>query len=397
MSARTRVDVLEDSDVLLLIEKIYDAALDPGEWQSCIELAARTFGNGASGFYIFDMERQVMDTLIAAGIEPDFQDSLMRHFGPLNPYPDGIHNNIALGTAITDAHIARREDVRKTEFYNDWIRPQGLDVYQFGAKLAKGPTRYAAFVAQPDPGQFEKHEARYFELMRLLIPHLSKALRFNRALEGLNNTNASLAGAFDRADVAVLILDQHKMVTLANAAGERLLTNSDVVTANSLSGVAAADKSCLQSFAAALDGCLAHHGPRSVGPVILKARGDGARHVAWVQAIGHRLTPAHNETIRTFGLFGAEPTLAVFITSMQRDRPLKPEMCANMFGLTPAESQLTTALCHGESIAQYALRMGVSRNTVRAQLASVFDKTGTNRQAELVALVWRSTSVLGSL
>lgn len=387
---------MEDQDVLSLIEKIYDAALDPNEWQACIELTAKVFGNGASGFYIFDMERQVMDTLIAAGIEPDFQDSLMRHFGPLNPYPEGIHNHIALGVPITDAHIARRDDVRKTEFYNDWIRPQGLDVYQLGAKLAKGPTRYAAFVAQPEPGQYEKHEARYFELMRTLVPHLTQALRVNRALEGVNHTNAGLVDAFDRSDVAVFILDQYKMVNLANAAGERLLSNGDVVTANAVNGVAAADKSCLQSFAAALDGCLADRDRRSVGPLVLRGRADGARHVAWVQAIGRRLSPTSSAPIETFGLFGAEPALAVFITPMNRDRPLKPELCSVMFGLTPAESQLTIALCHGASLTQYALRTGVSRNTVRAQLASVFDKTGTNRQAELVALVWRSVSVFSA-
>ncbi len=46
------------------------------------------------------------------------------------------------------------------------------------------------------------------------------------------------------------------------------------------------------------------------------------------------------------------------------------------------------------SLTDYALGADLSRNTARAQLASIFEKTGTKRQAELVARIWRAVGMI---
>jgi DNA-binding CsgD family transcriptional regulator len=66
-----------------------------------------------------------------------------------------------------------------------------------------------------------------------------------------------------------------------------------------------------------------------------------------------------------------------------------------LFGLTSAESTLVSALAEGKSVTEFALDHRISVNTVRTQLKSAFSKTGTSRQAELVALCFRSVSCLG--
>jgi DNA-binding CsgD family transcriptional regulator len=58
-----------------------------------------------------------------------------------------------------------------------------------------------------------------------------------------------------------------------------------------------------------------------------------------------------------------------------------------VFNLTAAEAKLVSALAAGHSLADFAERVGLSRNTVRNQLAAAFTKTETRRQAELVTLV----------
>ena len=60
-----------------------------------------------------------------------------------------------------------------------------------------------------------------------------------------------------------------------------------------------------------------------------------------------------------------------------------------MFGLTPAEIRLALELAQGGILADIAQRRRLSRTTVRSQLASVFSKTQTTRQAELVQLLNR--------
>jgi DNA-binding CsgD family transcriptional regulator len=56
-------------------------------------------------------------------------------------------------------------------------------------------------------------------------------------------------------------------------------------------------------------------------------------------------------------------------------------------GLTPAEIRLAAHLVRGGTVSGYAKAHGLSRNTVRNQLQSAYCKTGTHRQAELVALL----------
>jgi len=59
----------------------------------------------------------------------------------------------------------------------------------------------------------------------------------------------------------------------------------------------------------------------------------------------------------------------------------------DFFGLSRAEARLARAICHGDSVENYARDHDLRLPTVRTQLSSVFNKTGTDRQAELVRLV----------
>jgi DNA-binding CsgD family transcriptional regulator len=60
-----------------------------------------------------------------------------------------------------------------------------------------------------------------------------------------------------------------------------------------------------------------------------------------------------------------------------------------MFKLTSAESKLALGVARGSSPDELAQEIGVRKTTVRSQLASVFSKTQTHRQGQLVALLAR--------
>ncbi len=59
----------------------------------------------------------------------------------------------------------------------------------------------------------------------------------------------------------------------------------------------------------------------------------------------------------------------------------------SMFALSPAEARLARALCHGETLEEYASAQGVKLTTVKTQLRAVFAKTQTDRQVTLVGLI----------
>jgi DNA-binding CsgD family transcriptional regulator len=52
------------------------------------------------------------------------------------------------------------------------------------------------------------------------------------------------------------------------------------------------------------------------------------------------------------------------------------------WGLSPAEAALATELLESESLHAAAEKLSISRNTVKTQLASIFQKAGLRRQSE---------------
>jgi DNA-binding CsgD family transcriptional regulator len=89
------------------------------------------------------------------------------------------------------------------------------------------------------------------------------------------------------------------------------------------------------------------------------------------------------------------PAAVVFIGGPAEDAPLARETIRQLFDLTPAEASLAALLAAGRSLDGAASELGITRNTARAHLRSVFSKSGATRQAELVHLISRSVAQLG--
>jgi DNA-binding CsgD family transcriptional regulator len=65
------------------------------------------------------------------------------------------------------------------------------------------------------------------------------------------------------------------------------------------------------------------------------------------------------------------------------------------FDLTPAEARLVFRLMMGDSLRSAAKALGIKYETVRTHLKSIFQKTGTRRQAELVIVVIHAMGDMG--
>ena len=57
------------------------------------------------------------------------------------------------------------------------------------------------------------------------------------------------------------------------------------------------------------------------------------------------------------------------------------------FGLTPAEARLALHLAAGETLRSADAKLRMTYETARTHLKSIFQKTGTCRQAELVVVI----------
>ncbi|WP_338618917.1 LuxR C-terminal-related transcriptional regulator [Pigmentiphaga sp. CHJ604] len=62
-----------------------------------------------------------------------------------------------------------------------------------------------------------------------------------------------------------------------------------------------------------------------------------------------------------------------------------------LFGIPPAEYRLLLLLMQGHHVKECAQQLGVSQETTRTQLKSLFRRTQTSRQSQLIDLVRKLT------
>ncbi len=83
-----------------------------------------------------------------------------------------------------------------------------------------------------------------------------------------------------------------------------------------------------------------------------------------------------------------KPELALLrLTGMHHLAPGVRNRLEHLYGLTRAEAEITLQLARGDSLDTIAASRAVRLETVRTQLRTVYRKTGTHRQGELVFLV----------
>ncbi len=63
------------------------------------------------------------------------------------------------------------------------------------------------------------------------------------------------------------------------------------------------------------------------------------------------------------------------------------ELVQSLFDLTPAEARVARGLASGKTVEDIATDGGTSRNTIRTHVRGVLEKTGCNRQVDIVALL----------
>jgi DNA-binding CsgD family transcriptional regulator len=118
----------------------------------------------------------------------------------------------------------------------------------------------------------------------------------------------------------------------------------------------------------------AHPTHRQAGFDVVVANGAGRRlHITW--ACLDRVAEA------------ADAPFLLLLKSPEPDLRTPLGMAAEIFALTGAEMQTLAQVLEGRSLEEAGAVLGIARSTVKSHLDAIFAKSGTRRQAELVARV----------
>jgi DNA-binding CsgD family transcriptional regulator len=218
---------------------------------------------------------------------------------------------------------------------------------------------------------------------RRLYPVLSRYFR----LWWLHRTERRRASAFetalDRAELGIALVDRSGQLVYENAYVRTILDDADGMrrAGKGMVPTNAADSLRLQ---VSLAHAIACNGDSSLdaiwqAPLILLRRGEQKR------ALILTVLPHRGRAVDR-----GDAAAIVYVLHPERDVRKCLAPVYRIYGLTPAEARLVTELVNGANLLEAANGMSISIATVRAQLKQVFDKTRTNRQAELVRVMLSS-------
>src|ERR1700712_1968746 len=121
-----RIMAIDDDGTLLeLIGLIYDAALDASRWPDTLSRVADAVGAQAISLDIYDAAAQTFDG-IAPRTDPDFLQSYAEYWAARNQLW-ALSAGVPVGKLFTTDDFMPRDQFIRSEFYNDWCRPQGKD------------------------------------------------------------------------------------------------------------------------------------------------------------------------------------------------------------------------------------------------------------------------------
>ena len=325
---------------------------------------------------------QVRDNNDSALADPnDWEVSAYREqFFSLDPFV-----NLPLDRVIALDDILPDQELLASDYYLHYLQPinlfriLGVDTAEPGGMLAR-----LRFSRRSSEARFSTRER---ELLALLTPHLRQAIEIYAKLNRMTSERDLYAGAVNQLSVATIILDEQGRLLTTNAVGRALLNQGEGLSLREgrlhIEG-RDINKELQQALTTIIRAQL--HGETSVVRALRVPRSAGRSDLGLV------IRPVPTSQ---WSEGQSSPSAAVFISDPDLQESTSRHILGELFALTPAEANLATLLARGLSLAQVSNVQNISQHTVRAQLKSIFAKTGVSRQAELVRLVLKSVASLG--
>ncbi len=360
-----------------LVRDIYSAAVGEQPWQTVVAATAKQFDasaaimfttfvpvdqGGVSAFVGLDTQL-VKKYLAEVAVVDVWYHAMLRRYGQPKT---GL-------TVVTDELVPLPE-LRRSRQFADYLNPMKIGRGLFtmvGDGLLTATPFMPLTLHRPLSGEpySEADRAR----MSRLQPHLTNAMAVRNRLAGATTQHPTLA--FERVASAVVVLARDRRVLLANPAAETLFLQcgNTLVKFGRLCAANAAQTALLER---ALRGCSSHRLDKDVALSVRLAGEPGSGVVA-------RIAPCPASAPKA-----SMAAAIVFLSQEKRSALDLPGVMATLYKLSPAEVQLVVALAEGLTPEAFAESRSVSLSTVRTQMRSVFAKTGSRSQADLMRLVY---------
>jgi DNA-binding CsgD family transcriptional regulator len=360
-----------------LIGIVYDCAIEPSRWPKALEEICRSIECVSGIMLLVDLVHSQHRFAYTWGLGADWARRYFEHSNELTRfYSAAFSRDICTdGEPLLFSPVMERVG-RIRYIYDEWTQPQGVSE-MIQTVVLRQARRLAVFGAN-------RHQsagvitADQLEIIRLLVPHIRRAVTIIDILDAKNIEIATLAATLDTFKAGILVVADHARLLHANSAGRKMLAASGPI-ATVRGSLCVRDTQAHRELRNAIE--LARLDEATIGAtgIGVPLRDDAA-------TVAHVLPLARGE-LRT--RLVPEAAAAVFFTKSADSPPEDIGAIATTFDLTPAETRVLEYLVSGATFADAAEALKISANTAKTHLARIFSKTGVSRQADLIALVNR--------
>lgn len=361
-----------------LVSEIYAAGLDPLRWPHVMERLGRAYGEVKTHIFGYRSGGEIVHVNATWGYEPSALEAFGAYYGRMNPWAPGFVGG-PIGRAIPARQMLADDELKKTEFYHDWVLPIGNAYRGGGIVLAREPGGALLFGGNLHEKDAEYLEPLWLDLVNRVAPAIRQAVEVSRRLAGLTLENLLLRSGVAPEGAAVVLLARNRRILHANPLAESLLAQGRLLRTTPLGALAPLPAAGVeQTFAKALQALF--QSGRGTEPFGLNAQTTA------------RLLPVDTSVIplAPFGpLWRESGTVAMLLVTTKPESAGATGLIMSTLGLTESEAAVAEGITDGQTPAELALARQTSIHTIRNQLKSALFKTGSRRQSELAVLIER--------
>lgn len=347
-----------------LVDLIYGALLGANSWHAV--MSGVTNVGDDCWITLFSQDSRAKEGMLGSywGCDQGFVHDYESHFANINPWAP-LCAARRPGVTVTADTLIPRDRFVKTEFFADFLNPRERHGVA-GLTILKTDER--SIMVSLLSSNSEEDTALAGHLERL-YPHLRKAAEFYRRKSDLSMTVGLGTDLFEALDIGVAVLGEGLVPKTISATGHAIIETSDLFQITPVGRLKSTDEAVHRRLEAMLS--FYYDGPQT----------------ETIQTEDAKLTLVRISKDR-MGWYFSGPTLVILMEPAARiGAPFDPHWFADRYNLTPAEMRALIGIVDGKSPQSIADEAGVSRETVRTQIKSLYFKSGVHSQAGLLRLI----------
>jgi DNA-binding CsgD family transcriptional regulator len=381
----TPIDEFDAGFVADLVGRIYQAAIEPSQWSDFVATLERIYPE--SRVTLFGHQNGCPTANLGAHVNyaaSDLRD-YASYYVSRSPYL-ARSAVFPVGRAFRYETAIGDDELKRTEYYNDYLRPRRLGHYGTGFIIERDETadvlrRRGTVLSLADHKNDADRRARQSRLLELIGPHLQRAFRLHHAVSAERARAGAAQAAFDKWTHAAIVFDASARVVTFNLAAEALLKRGEGLWLGRGGQLNTADEAKSQAIELAVRKCASILGNAELQTevAIALARPSGQlplRAMVWPLPGGEGQAIA--------GERRGAVLLVIFDPAQSQRTPIG--WLAKQYGLSPSEERLAEAIVNGVPLAEAAEQLGIQLSTARTRLKTIQTKTHCHRQVDLVRL-----------